>query len=103
MEQRKKNKNMVKLYAQASSHAADILKLRDAFSALPNKKIIKIHKATLTKESPKGKKIQITTKDPSRKQAIVPIPIQHSVTIINNAGFHVSAINSRLKGLKSTL
>lgn len=54
---RKTNRNSTKLYVQASSPASNILKLRDAFPALPNKKIIKIHKATLNKEPPKGKKI----------------------------------------------
>ena len=103
IEQRKKNKNMAKLYAQASSLAANILKLRDAFSALPNKKIIKIHNATLNKPPPKGKKIQVTTKGPSRKQAIVLILTQHLAIIMNNAGYHVGSINSYLKGLKSTL
>jgi len=92
-----------KLYAQASSLASDILKLRDAFPALPNKKILKIHKATLSKEPSKGRKIQTTTKGPSRKQAIILIPSQYMVTIMNNAGFHISSINSQLKGIKFTL
>ena len=104
MEQRKKNKNTAnKSYVQASSLVADILKLRDAFPALPNRKIIEIHNASLNKPSPKGKKIQVTTKDPSRKQAIIPLLTQHAVTIMNNAGHHVGSINSHLKGLKSTL
>lgn len=103
LEQRKKNKNTAKSYTQAFSSAIDILKLRDVFSALPNKKIIEIHNATLNKAPPKGKKMQVTTKGLSKKQAIVPIPTQHSVTIMNNAGFHVGSINSHLKGLKSTL
>jgi len=101
MEQRKRNKNKAKLYAQAFLPTADILKLRNVFPTLPDKKIIEIHRATLSKKSPKGRKIQITTKSPSRKQAIVPIPTQYSVTIMNNAGFYVSAINSWLKGIKS--
>jgi len=104
LEQKKtKGKNSAKSYAQVSSPANDILKLRDAFLALSNKKIIEIHNATLVKPIPKGKKIQITTKGPSRKQAIVPILAQHLITIINNAGLHVGFINNCLKELKSTL
>jgi len=103
MEQRKRNKNKAKSYAQAFSPTADILKLRDAFPALPDKKIIEIHRATPSKKSPKGRKIQITTKGPFRKQAINLISAQYLVTIMNNAGFHVSTINSWLKEIKSTL
>jgi len=103
MKQIKRNKNSIKSYAQASSLAVNILKPRDAFPALPNKKIIEIHKAILNKEPPKDRKIQITTKGPSRKQAIVLILAQQSVIIMNNAGFHISSINSWLKGIKSTL
>jgi len=51
----------------------------------------------------KGKKIQSTTKGPSRKQAIVPLLGQHINSIMNNAGFHVSSINGLLKNLKSVL
>ena len=60
---------------QALSPASDILKLRDVFPALPNKKIIEIHKTTLNKKPPKDKKIQFTTKGLSRKQAIILIPL----------------------------
>ena len=102
-EKRKINNKSTKSFAQAASPASDILKLRDAFLVLPNKKIIEIHNATLNKEPIKGRKIQSTTKGPSRKQAIVPIPLVQANIIMNNAGFHVSSINSQLKGIKSTL
>jgi len=105
LEQKKlKGKNLTKSYAQVSSPANDILKLRDAFLALPNKKIIEIHNATLNASQPKGKKkISITTKGPSRKQAIVPLLGKHVLSIMNNAGQHVNSINGLLKGIKSTL
>jgi len=105
LEQRKtKGKNSAKSYAQASSPANDILKLRDAFLALPNKKIIEIHNVTLNGIQPIGKKkLSITTKGPSRKQAIVLLLSQHVNSIMNNAGLHVNSINGLLKGIKSTL
>jgi len=102
-EKRKINNKSTKSFTQAASLALDILKLRDAFPALPNKKIIEIHNAMLNKEPIKGRKIQSTTKGLSRKQAIVPIPSLQADIIMNNAGSHVSSINSRLKGIKSTL
>jgi len=55
LEQKKtRGKNSVKSYAQVASPANDILKLRDAFPALPNKKIIEIHNATLNGTQHKG-------------------------------------------------
>jgi len=69
MEQRQKNKRNLtnKSYAQATFSVANILKLRDAFPALPNKKIIEIHNLALTKPTQKDKKkLQYTTKGLSR-------------------------------------
>jgi len=59
-------------YAQAINAAASILKIKEAFPALPNKKILKIHDAAFPKPDNKGHRIQHNTKGPSRKQAIVP-------------------------------
>jgi len=81
----------------------DILKLRDIFPALPNKRIIKIHNEMLNKPIQKDKKIQYTTKGPSRKQAIVLLLAQHSNTIMNNASQYIEFIKNLLKSLKSTL
>jgi len=52
--------------------AVSILKIKEAFPALPNKKILKIHNTAFSKPDNKGQKIQPITKGPSRKQAIVP-------------------------------
>jgi len=43
LNQRNKGNSKNKTYVQVSSLAANILKLRDAFSTLPNRKIIEIH------------------------------------------------------------
>jgi len=105
LEQKKNKKNLptTKSYAQALVQAADILKLKDAFPALPNKKIMEIHNASLNVTQPKGKKISTTTKGLSRKQAIVPLLGQHVKAIMNNTGLHISSINGLLKSIKSTL
>jgi len=49
LEQKKNKKNLstTKSHAQALVQAADILKLKDAFLALPNKKIMEIHNISL--------------------------------------------------------
>jgi len=103
LDQRRKAKSTNKSYAQVSSPAADIFKLHDTFPALPNRKIIKIHQASLSKAPLVKRKVQITTKGPSRKQVIIPISSQQADIIMNNAGFHVSSINNQLKGIKSTI
>ena len=105
LEQKKtRGKNPAKSYAQVSSPANDILKLRDAFPALPNKKIIEIYNTSLNVTQPKDKKkISITIKGPSRKQAIVPLLSQHVNSIMNNTGLYINSINGLLKGIKSTL
>jgi len=106
LDQRKSKRKSPPLmsYAQASSQAADILKLKDAFPALPNKKIVEIHNAALNVTQPKGKnKRSFTTKGPSRKQAIIPLLDQHVKSIMNNAGLHINSINGLLKNVKSSL
>jgi len=65
---------------------------------------MEIHNAALNVTQPKGKKkISITTKGPSRKQAIILLLGQHLNSIMSNAGLHVNSINGLLKGIKSTL
>jgi len=56
---------------------ANILKIKEVFSVLPNKKIIEIYSTSMDKLTNKTRKIQATTKGPSREQAIVPIANQH--------------------------
>jgi len=54
-------------YAQATNTAASILKIKEAFPAIPNKKILKIHDVVFPKPNNKRRRIQHTTKGPSRK------------------------------------
>jgi len=49
----------------------NILKIKEVFSALLNKKIIKIHNMVLSKLASKGRKIQTITKGLFKKQVIV--------------------------------
>jgi len=99
-----KTKNSSPLsYAQATSSASNILKIKEAFPALPNKRILEIHNATFPTLNNKGKKIQPTTKGPSRKQAIVPVSSNLTDSIMEDANNHIFQINSHLKNIKSTL
>jgi len=89
-------------YAQATNAAASILKIKEAFPALLNKKILKIHDTAFPKPDNKGRRIQHTTKGPSRKQAIVPTSDNIKDTIMGEAKAHIFQINMLLKSIKST-
>jgi len=89
-------------YAQTINAAASILKIKEAFPALPNKKILEIHDAAFPKPDNKGRRIQHTTKGPSRKQAIVPTSDNIKDTIMGEANAHIFQINMLLKSIKST-
>jgi len=89
-------------YVQATNAVVNILKIKEAFPALPNKKILEIHDAAFPKPDNKGRKIQHTMKGPSRKQAIVPTSDNIKDTIMGDANAHIFQINMLLKSIKST-
>jgi len=89
-------------YAQATNAAASILKIKEVFPALPNKKILKIHDAAFPKPDNKGRRIQHTTKGPSKKQAIIPTSDNIKDIIMGEANAHIFQINMLLKSIKST-
>jgi len=98
----KTNPTPTKSFAQVASAAANILQIKEAFPTLPNKKIMEIHNAAFDKPAQRTKKIQITTKGSSRKQAIVPLLDKHTETIMTDASSHVHLINNLLKNIKSS-
>jgi len=89
-------------FAQVAMSVENILHIKEAFPALPNSKILDIHNLVFLITQRK-RKIQITTKGPSRKQAIVPILEKHIDLIIKEASIHTSLINSLLKNAKLTI
>jgi len=90
--------NSTKSFAQVIVSAVNILKIKEAFSALLDKKI---HNAALNKLITKGRKIQITTKGLSRKQAIIPLHNKYTNRIMKDVGSHIHFINTLLKNIKS--
>jgi len=98
----KSSTNSPMSYAQATNAAASILKIKEAFLALPNKKILKIHDMAFPKPNNKGHRIQHTTRGPSRKQAIVPTSDNIKDIIMEEANTHIFQINILLKSIKST-
>jgi len=60
-----------KSFAQVTkSSIENILKIYEAFPALPSKKIIKMHNAVFEPQTQKHPKVSMTTKGPSRKHII---------------------------------
>ena len=90
-------------YAQIASNVANALKIKEAFPALPNKKVLKMHNAAFGQHTNKAKKVHFTTKGPSRKQAIIPIHNDLAENIMGDASTHVFQINTLLKNIKSSM
>ena len=102
-----------KFYAQASSTSkktssaplSDItratLKIKETFPNLPNTKIDLIQKIINGPSNKPKPRINMTTKDPSHKQVIVPMSIDLSKKFIKDSSMHVININCALKGINS--
>jgi len=90
-------------YAQATYQASNILKFKEVFPILSNKKILEIHNTAFSKPINKGKKIQLTTKGPSRKQTIISVSTKLTEVIMGEANSHIFQINALLKNIKSNL
>jgi len=88
-------------YAQATNATASILKIKEAFPALPNKKILEIHDTVFPKPDNKRCRIQHTTKGLFKKQAIVPTSDNIKDIIMDEANTHIFQINILLKSIKS--
>jgi len=97
----KGNSNMS--YAQAASYVINTLKIKEAFPALPNKKVLEMHNAAFAQPVNKTKKVQYTTKEPSRKQTIILVPNNLAENIMGNASIYIFQINALLKNVKSSM
>jgi len=90
-------------YAQIASNVTNTLKIKEAFPALPNKKVLKMHNAAFRQHTNKAKKVQFITKGLSRKQAIILVPNNLVENIMGNASTHIFQINALLKNVKSSM
>jgi len=100
-----------KSYAQASkqsdvqtskqaNNTTKVIKIKNTFPALNAQKIDQIYK--IINSSLKSKlHIQITTKDPSRKQVIIPMSIDNINRFMKSSSLHVANINQSLRNAKS--
>jgi len=62
-----------------------------------------MHKAAFGQHANRAKKVQFTTKGPSRKQAIIPVHNDLVESIMGDASIHVFQINALLKNVKSSM
>jgi len=79
-----------------------MLKIKEAFPSLQNKKIEIVQKIISGSEKPKPR-INMTTKGPSRKRVIVPMKINSTNNFIKDSSTHVININRALKNIKSNV
>jgi len=80
----------------------NIIKIKDAFSKLPAKKIIEIHNMVNNKKKIKPR-INMITKGPSKKQVIILMSTNNLEAIISQANMHIMNINHLLKDAKSDI
>ena len=93
------NKSYAQVFKQDTS-MLDVIKIKDMFPSIGAKKINQINK--IIKGSPKAKyQINMTTKEPSHKQVIIPMSNNNMVKFMKNSSIHVTNINRNLKNTKS--
>ena len=93
-----------KFYTQVfKENIKDVLKIKEAFLYLSDRKIINVANTVHRKEDKTKPRINMTTKEPSRKQVIVLMSSNYADLIIDQANGHIISINSLLKEPKSVI
>ena len=102
-----KPSNMKKSYVQASksnlSYIEDIVQIKEAFPALLIDKVRKVSKISNSGESNKKPKINMTTREPSRKEVIILMANHIAELIVNSAHIYITNVNKCLKNSKSDI
>ena len=95
------NSNPRESYIQVTrSNMSSIFKLKENYSILLLEKIKTIHKMITNMDKAKPC-IRMTTKDPSRKQIIIPMSKTNTDNIIVSLADYIANINRALKNIKS--
>ena len=95
-------------YVQASktnisSSIEDVIRVKEAFLTLSADEVGKMLKAKNSSEDTKKPKINMTTREQSRREVIIPMTKTNTELIINSAHIHISNINKCLKNSKSDI
>ena len=89
--------------ATSSNIMMKMLKIKEAFLNLPNKKIDTIQKVIDSLNNKPKPRLNMTTKSPSHKQVIVPMNNDLGKRFIKNSASQVTNINCALKSIKSNI
>ena len=96
-------KEIGKSYAQASSpKTSKILKIKKTFLELPADKIDNIHKI-VNRGNKLKPKLNIMTKELSRKQVIIPMNNDNKAKFMESSSSHITNLNRALKNIKSDI
>ena len=102
-----KPSNMKKSYIQASKSnllcIEDIVRVKEAFPALSADEVEKVLKMKNSREGNKKPKINMTTKELSRKEVIILMAKHIAELIVNSAHIHIANVNKCLKNSKSDI
>jgi len=92
------------LYVQVSlMNISNILKIKENFPELSNKKIEEINKTIFGKVNKPRPRISMMTKSPSRKQIIIPISMNNTNKFISVSSKHIANLNYSLRNAKTNL
>jgi len=83
------------------SSIEDIIWVKEVFPTLSADEVGKMLKAKNSGRSMKKPKINMTTREQSRREVIIPITKANAELIVNSAHIHVSNVNKCLKNSKS--
>ena len=83
------------------SSIEDVIRVKETFPTLSADEVGKILKAKNSSGSTKKPKINMTTREQSRREVIIPMTKTNTELIINSAHIHISNINKCLKNSKS--
>ena len=89
--------------ASSSDIAMNILKIKETFLNLPNKKINTIQKVVNSSNDKPKPRLNVTMKGPSYKQVIVPMNNELGKRFIKDSVSHITNINHILKSIKSNV
>jgi len=97
-----------KSYAQAFktnilSSIEDVIRVKEAFPTLLADNVEKMLKAKNSSGGTKKPKINMTTREQSRREVIIPMTKTNAKLIVNSAHIHISNVNKCLRNSKSDI
>ena len=81
----------------------DVLQVKEVFPSLLVDEVEKMLKAKNSRKGSKKPRINITTREPLRKEVIIPMTKQITELIVNSAHIHITNVNKCLKNSKSDI